>query len=285
MDNGSAPGSTTPVIPSKRIENVNDQVLITTIDQRGVARLTMNRPDIRNAFNEELIGEICEAMGRLNADANVRVIVLTGAGKAFSAGADLNMMKRASGYSAAENKDDARRLAHMLSSIYHSAKPTVALVNGPAMGGGLGLIAACDIAIGADTSFFALSEVRVGLIPAVISPFVIQAITVRQARRYFVTGERFDAETAQRIGLLHKIAAPDALNDELESVVADLLQCGPHSQEMAQELIRKVAYRPLGDAVMEETATMIAKTRASEEGKEGVTAFLEKRKPNWLKSE
>lgn len=260
-----------------------EQVLITTIDSRGVARLTMNRPDIRNAFNEELIDGICEAMGRLNADANVRAIVLTGAGKAFSAGADLNMMKRAASYSAAENKDDARRLAHMLSSIYHSPKPTVALVNGPAMGGGLGLIAACDIAIGADTSFFALSEVRVGLIPAVISPFVIQAITVRQARRYFTTGERFDAQEAQRIGLLHDVVPAGALNDALEETLAELLVCGPQSQGLAKELIRKVAYRPLGDAVMEETAGMIAKTRAGNEGKEGVTAFLEKRKPNWLK--
>ena len=262
---------------------MTDQVLITTIDSRGVARLTMNRPDIRNAFNEQLVGDICETMGRLNADANVRAIVMTGAGKAFSAGADLNMMKRAAGYSAAENKDDARRLAHMLSSIYHAPKPTIALVNGPAMGGGLGLIAACDIAIGADTAFFALSEVKLGLIPAVISPFVIQAITVRQARRYFTTGERFGADEAQRIGLLHKVVPANALNDALEETLGELLVCGPHSQGMAKELIRKVAYRPFGDAVMEETAGLIAKARAGDEGKEGVTAFLEKRKPNWLK--
>ena len=262
---------------------MTEQVLITTIDSRGVARLTMNRPDIRNAFNEPLIGGICEAMGRLNADANVRVIVLTGAGKAFSAGADLNMMSRAAKFSAAENKDDARRLAHMLDTIYHSPKPTVALVNGPAMGGGLGLIAACDIAIGADTAFFALSEVKLGLIPAVISPFVIQAITVRQARRLFVTGERFDAATAQRLGLLHKAVPEAALNDELEATLGELLACGPHAQELAKDLIRKVAYRPLSDSVLEETAGMIAKTRASDEGKEGVSSFLEKRKPNWVK--
>lgn len=264
---------------------MNEQTLITTIDTNGVARLTMNRPDIRNAFNEQLIGEICETMGRLNADANIRAIVLTGAGKAFSAGADLNMMQRASTASTAENKDDARRLAHMLYSIYHSPKPTVALVNGPAMGGGIGLIAACDVAIGADTSFFALSEVRVGLIPAVISPFVIQAITVRQARRFFTTGERFDAATAERIGLLHKIVPVDALNDELDNMLKELLSCGPDAQGAAKDLIRKVAYRPLGDAVLEETAGLIAKTRAGKEGKEGVAAYLEKRKPNWLKSE
>ena len=262
---------------------MTEQVLITTIDSRGVARLTMNRPDIRNAFNEQLIGDICEAMGRLNSDPNVRAIVLTGAGKAFSAGADLNMMSRAAKFSAAENKDDARRLAHMLASIYHSAKPTVALVNGPAMGGGLGLIAACDIAIGADTAFFALTEVRVGLIPAVISPFVIQAITVRQARRYFVSGERFDAKTAERLGLLHKVVAAEALNDELNAMLGELLACGPEAQSLAKDLIRRVAYRPLSDSVMEETAGLIAKTRAGDEGKEGVTAFLEKRKPNWMK--
>ncbi|MEX6633453.1 enoyl-CoA hydratase/isomerase family protein [Hyphococcus lacteus] len=260
---------------------MNDKVLITTIDSRGVARLTLNRPEIRNAFNEELISEICDSIGRLNTDPNVRVIVLTGNGKAFSAGADLNMMKRAAGYSAAENKDDARRLAHMLTSIYHSPKPTIALVNGPAMGGGLGLIAACDIAIGADTSFFALTEVRVGLVPAVISPFVIQAITVRQARRLFVTGERFDAAHAERIGLLHKCVPADQLNDELEETLKNLLLCSPNAQETAKELIRRVSYRTPQDNVMEETAGIIAKARTSPDGKEGITAFLEKRKPNW----
>ncbi len=261
---------------------MTEQVLITTIDKRGVARLTLNRPEIRNAFNEQVIGEICDAMGRLNADPNVRVIVLTGAGNAFSAGADLNMMQRAAKFSAAENKDDARRLAHMLSSIYHAPKPTVALVNGPAMGGGLGLIAACDIAIGVETAFFALSEARLGLIPAVISPFVIQAIGVRQARRYFISGERFDAREAHRLGLLHKTVPADALNDAMDETLAALLACGPHAQELVKELIGKVAYRPLADAVMEETAGMIARTRASDEGKEGVTSFLEKRKPNWV---
>lgn len=258
------------------------RVLTTTIDSRGVARLTMNRPEVRNAFNEELIDEICEAMGRLSADPNTRVIVLTGAGKAFSAGADLNMMERAATYSTAENKRDARRLAHMLYAIYRSPKPTVALVNGLAMGGGIGLIAACDIAIGANSAFFALSEVRIGLIPAVISPFVMQAISVRHARRYFCTGERFPADEAHRIGLLHKVASTDMLNDALEETLKELLACGPHSQKLAKELIHKIAFQPLTEAVMEETADMIAKTRAGEEGKEGVAAFLGKRAPNWL---
>ena len=261
---------------------MTEQTLITTIDSRGVARLTLNRPELRNAFNEELIHQICDAMGRFNNDPNVRAIVLTGAGGAFSAGADLNMMKRVAEYSAAENKDDARRLAHMLQSIYHSPKPTVALVNGPAMGGGLGLVAACDIAIGADDAFFALTEVRLGLIPAVISPFVTQAIGVRQARRYFLTGERIDAATVEKMGLLHSCAPITDLNEMLESVINDLLLGAPEAQHEAKELIRTVKYQYINEKVLTDVAGRIAQRRASAEGKEGVTAFLEKRKPTWL---
>ncbi len=261
---------------------MSDQFLITTIDKRGIARLTMNRPDLRNAFNEQIVHEICEAMGRLSSNTGVKAIVLTGAGKAFSAGADLNMMRRAAGYSSAENKDDARRLAHMLISIYDSPKPTIALVNGPAMGGGLGLIAACDIAIGAEDAFFALSEVRLGLIPAVISPFVIQAIGTRHARRYFITGERFDAATAEKIGLLHIMAAHSEIEGKLDTMIDALLTCGPHAMREAKELIRTVCGRTIDQGVMKDTAERIARLRASDEGKEGVTAFLEKRKASWL---
>ncbi|HPE32622.1 MAG TPA: enoyl-CoA hydratase/isomerase family protein, partial [Parvularculaceae bacterium] len=264
---------------------MKEQVIITTIDSRGVARLTMNRPQLKNAFNEELIGGICDAMGRLNADQNVRAIVLTGAGDAFSAGGDLNMMRRAGEASAAENKDDARRLAHMLHSIYSSPKPTIALVNGPAMGGGVGLVAACDIAIASEDAFFALSEVRLGLIPAVISPFVVEAIGARQARRYFLTGERFDAETARRIGLVHMVAMTAQLEATFDGALKSLLACGPNAQHEAKELIRAVAGHAITDAVMEDTAGRIARMRASAEGKEGMTAFLEKRKPNWVKGE
>lgn len=263
---------------------VTEQVLLQTIDSRGVARLTMNRPELRNAFNEALIGAICDAIGRLNADPNVRAIVLTGAGQAFSAGADLNMMRRAAGYSAVENRDDARRLAHMLHAIYASPKPAIALVNGPAMGGGVGLVAACDIAIVSEDAFFALSEVRLGLIPAVISPFVVQAIGARQARRYFLTGERFDAETAKRIGLAHMVAMPAQLEATLDGVIENLLACGPGAIAEAKDLIRAVKGRPITEAVMEDTADRIARLRASAEGKEGVSAFLEKRKPSWVKA-
>ncbi len=263
---------------------MSQDFVITSIDQNGIARVTLNNPEIRNAFNEEMIGQICDTMGQLSNNEDVRVIVLTGAGKAFSAGADLNMMKRVAQYSPAENKDDARRLAHMLDSIYNAPKPTIALVNGPAIGGGLGLIAACDIAIASEDAFFALSEVRVGLIPAVISPYVIEAIGVRQARRFFLTGERFDATTARRIELVHKVVMPVQLEASLEETVADLLVCAPSAQTHAKDLIRTVAFEPIDHKLTDETATRIAALRASPEGREGISAYLEKRKPNWVKA-
>ena len=261
---------------------MSESLIMTEIDDRGIARLTLNRPELRNAFDEKMIGDICNEMGRLSSNEDVRVIVITGAGKAFSAGADLNMMARVAQYSASENKDDARRLAHMLESIYNAAKPTIALVNGPAMGGGLGLIAACDIAIADEDAFFALSEVKVGLIPAVISPFVIEAIGVRQARRFFLTGERFDAMTARQIGLVHKVVMGAQLEAGLEETLATLLSCAPIAQGKAKDLIRAVAFRPIGQDVREDTAERIAALRASPEGREGIAAFLEKRKPNWM---
>lgn len=257
--------------------------LTLTIDSRGVARLTLNRPEVKNAFNEDLIGEIADAMGRLNADKAVRIVVMTGAGDAFSAGADLSMMKRVAGYSAAENKQDARRLAYMLNSIYVCEKPVIALVNGLCMGGGVGLASACDIVIAAEEAFFALSEVRLGIIPAVISPFVVRAIGVRQTRRYFLTGERFDSMTARAIGLAHMVCMKAQLEATLDGVIDSLLACGPNAQKEAKALIRVVSHRPIDEAVMEETAALIARVRASDEGKEGVTAFLEKRKPGWVK--
>ncbi len=259
------------------------EFLMLSTDARGIARLTLNRPDVKNAFNEQLIGEIADAMGRLNADKAVRAVVLTGSGDAFSAGADLSMMQRVATYSAAENKQDARRLAHMLNAIYSCEKPVIGLINGACMGGGVGLASACDIVIAAEEAFFALSEVRLGLIPAVISPFVVRAIGVRQARRYFLTGERFDAMTAKAIGLAHMVCMKAQLEATLDGVIDNLLACGPNAQRDAKALIRTVAHRPIDDAVMEETAALIARVRASDEGKEGVTAFLEKRKAAWVK--
>ena len=264
---------------------MTEQSLITTIDKRGVARLTLNRPDVRNAFDECLINQICDTMGRLSADENVRIVVLTGIGNVFCAGADLNMMRRVAEYTQTENTDDARRLAHMLRSIYHSPKPTIARVNGPAIGGGLGLIAACDISIGVNDAFFALSEVRVGLIPAVISPFVIEAMGPQQARRYFLSGEKFDAERARELGLLHELAPASELDDQLEKIIAKILVGSPNAHKEVKLLISAVTGREIDNRVFNDTAKRIAKIRASKEGKEGVTAFLEKRKPNWIAEE
>ncbi len=261
---------------------MKDSVLLTTIDQRGVARLTLNRPALRNAFDEELIGAICDAMGKLNADPSIRAIILTGAGETFSGGADLNMMRRAADYSAAENKDDARRLAHMLNSIYQSPKPTIARINGPAIGGAVGIIAACDIAVATEDAFMALTEVRVGLIPGVISPFVVRAIGPRQARRYFLTGERIDAETAKRIGLIHMITMGAQLEATVDGVIENILRGAPDAQGEAKSLIKAVAFQPLNDSITEETVAWIARIRATPEGKEGLEAFLEKRKPSWI---
>lgn len=260
---------------------MSEPSVITSIDQTGIARVTLNRPAVRNAFDEEMIGNICDTIGQLSNNEEVRAIIITGNGKAFSGGADLNMMIRVADYSQSENRDDARRLAHMLESIYNSPKPTIALVNGAAMGGALGIIAACDIAIASEDAFFALTEVRVGLIPAVISPFVIETIGVRQARRFFLTGERIDAATARQIGLVHKVCMNIHLEETLAQTLNDLLSGAPEAIKDSKDLIRAVAFRPIGKETCEETANRIAGRRASKEGREGITAFLEKRKPNW----
>ncbi len=263
---------------------MSELVLRTETDERGIATVTMNRPDIRNAFNETMIAALTNTISMLSGDHAVRVIVITGEGKAFSAGADLSMMRRVAGYAAEENKQEALRLAAMLESIYFAKKPTIALVNGPAIGGGLGLVAACDIAVAAETAFFALSEVRLGLIPAVISPFVIEAIGVRQARRYFLTGERFDAMRAREIGLVHKVAIPANLGRALNETLDDLLAGGPIAQEEAKALIRAAAFRAVDDTMRDTTAAWIAAVRASDEGRDGMGAFLEKRRPSWKDS-
>lgn len=260
------------------------QHLTLSTDARGVARVTLNRPEVKNAFNETLIAELAAAMDKVSGDNSVRVVVLAGAGDAFSAGADLSWMKRASEFSGDENKADARRLAAMLNSIYACDKPVIALVQGACMGGGVGLASACDIVIAADDAFFALSEVRLGIIPSVISPFVLHAIGARQARRFFLTGERFDAAKAKDIGLAHMVCLRAQLEATLDGVVKNLLACGPAAQKEAKALIRMVAGRPIDDAVMGETAALIARVRSTPEGKEGVAAFLEKRKANWIKA-
>ncbi|WP_448208252.1 enoyl-CoA hydratase/isomerase family protein [Azospirillum sp. sgz302134] len=247
----------------------------------GVATVTMNRGQVHNAFNEHVIADLTAAFRKVGEDPSVRVVLLRGVGKSFSAGADLDWMKRIAGYGHEQNVEDAMGLATMLRTLDECPKPTVAVVQGPAFGGGVGLVSACDIAIAAETASFALTEVRLGLIPAVISPYVIAAMGERACRRYFLTGERFSAAEALRHGLLHEVVPADGLEGAVEAMVKRLMECGPASQTAAKELIRAVARRPMSTEVMLDTAQRIARQRASAEGKEGVGAFLEKRDPKW----
>jgi methylglutaconyl-CoA hydratase len=250
--------------------------------RNAVARVTLARPDVHNAFNETLIAEMTQALSRLDSDAAVRAVVLLGEGRSFCAGADLNWMKRMAGYGRAENLADARTLATMLETLHRMGKPTIARVHGPDFGGGVGLVACCDIVVAAPEATFSLSEVKLGLIPATIGPYVVEAIGARQARRYFLSAERFTAAEALRIGLVHEIVPQDELDARINDLLDALLAAGPRAQGEAKALIRAIAHRPIGDDVIEGTVLRIAAVRASAEGKEGVAAFLEKREPSWL---
>ncbi len=248
----------------------------------GVATLWMNRPEVHNAFNAQLIAELSAACRALDADEAVRVVVLAGRGKSFSAGADLNWMKAAGEAGEAENFADATKLAGMLRTLAELKKPTIARVHGAALGGGMGLASACDICIAGERAVFATSEVKFGIIPAAISPYVIRAIGERQAYRYFQTAERIDAARAAELGLAHEAVATDELDAKVKEVVDALLQGGPKSQAAAKALIRAVASRPVDDAVVEDTARRIAALRATPEAKEGLAAFLDKRPAAWV---
>ncbi|MDX1376119.1 MAG: enoyl-CoA hydratase/isomerase family protein [Burkholderiales bacterium] len=247
----------------------------------AVATLTLNRPEIRNAFDDAQIERLTKALRDLEADAGVRVVVIAGNGPAFCAGADLNWMKRMAGYSYAQNLADAQALAGMLRTLDRMTKPTIARVHGPAFAGGTGLVAACDIALGTPQAKFCLSEAKLGLSPATISPYVVRAMGARMARRYFLTAEVFDAEEAHRVGLLSALVSADALDAALEGIVAQLLAGGPRAIAEIKDLIRAVSAGPLDDAMIADTARRIAEIRVTEEGREGIAAFLEKRKPAW----
>ncbi len=252
-------------------------------DASGISTITMNKPDVHNAFDEQLISDLTKAVKQLDADTQTRVVVLAASGKSFSAGADLGWMQKMSGYSEEENLRDARALAELMACLDQMNKPTIARVQGSAFGGGVGLIACCDMAIGVYDSKFALSEARLGLIPAVISPYVVSAIGARNSRRYFLTGERFDAESAHAMGLLHQLCYADELDGAVENMVDALLQCGPGAQSACKYLIRQVQSGKNNAELIEWTAQQIAQIRASHEGREGIAAFLEKRAPKWLK--
>ena len=254
--------------------------------QGAVGLITLNRPERHNAFDDALIAELTEAFRSMEGEDGIRLVVLSGAGRSFSAGADLNWMKRMAGFSIDENRRDAMGLAALMRTIAHFRKPTLARVQGPAYGGGVGLVACCDIAVGLHTATFALSEAKLGLIPAVISPYVIAAIGERAARRYFLTAERFDAAEAWRLGLLHEIAPTEAdLDEKIGELVDALLVAGPVAQTEAKALIRAVSGRPVTSELLQDTAERIAKVRASPEGREGVSAFLEKRRAAWIPPE
>ena len=248
----------------------------------GVASVWMNRPDVHNAFNEQLIAELTAACQALDADDAVRVVVLAGRGKSFSAGADLNWMRRAAEASVDANLADARKLADMLRTLAEMNKPTIARVHGAALGGGMGLASACDICVAGEGAVFATSEVRFGIIPSAISPYVIRAIGARQAGRYFQTAERISAARARELGLAHEVVATDALDAKVAEIVTALLQGGPRSQGAAKALIRAVADQPVSDALVEDTARRIATLRATPEAREGLGAFLDKRPASWV---
>ncbi len=258
--------------------------LLVSTDQRGVTTVTLNRPEIHNAFDDTLIAELTAVLKKLDADKSVRVVVLTGAGKSFSAGADLNWMKRMAGYSKAQNLKDARGLASLMRTLDRLKKPTLALVQGSAFAGGTGLVVCCDIAIAVDSASFAVTETRLGLIPAVIGPYLTAAMGARQARRCFLTAERFAAADALRLGLVHQVVPQEQLAAAGETVVQALLAGGPTALSECKALIARVARGKIDDAMIDHTAKTIARLRASPEGKEGVASFLEKRKPNWVKA-
>ncbi len=256
------------------------------IERRGgIAHVWMNRPEVHNAFNAKLIDELDAAWDQLAADESVRVVVLGGRGKSFSAGADLNWMKEAAGYSEAENLADARRLAGMLLKLAQLPRPTIARVHGAALGGGTGLAAACDICVAAERAVFATSEVKFGIIPSAISPYVIRAIGPRQAGRYFQTAERIPAARAEVLGMVHEVVADEAaLDARIDTIVEALMEGGPKAQAAAKQLIAAVTPEPIGPAVVEDTARRIAGLRATPEAREGLGAFLAKRPAAWVAS-
>lgn len=252
---------------------------IETRDQ--VATVWMNRPDLHNAFDEAVIHELTQAFEHIEKDPAVRVMILAGRGKSFSAGADLNWMKRAAAATSEENRRDARLLSKMIGTLHRLPKPTIARVHGAALAGGTGLTAACDIAIATTQASFGTTEVRLGIIPAVIGPYVVAAIGRRAAQRYFLTAERFDAAEAYRLGLVHVLCDAKELDARVAEIVETLLAGGPLAQAASKDLLARIAGRPIDDVLREDTAQRIAVVRATPEAKEGIAAFLEKRKPRW----
>ena len=262
---------------------MSDAVLVTV--SRDIATITLNRPQVHNAFDDALIADLTTALGDCERNPSLRAVVLTGAGASFSAGADLNWMRGMAQASEADNRADSERLATLMRTLNFLSKPTIARVNGSAYGGGVGLVACCDVAIGVEDAKFSLSEARLGLVPAVISPYVVAAIGARQARRYFTSAEVFDAAEAKRIGLLHDCVARSALDDSVDRLVHFLGKCGPVAQDEAKRLALRMAgiTAESASAIDVANADLIARLRVSPEGQEGLGAFLDKRPPAWTR--
>lgn len=261
---------------------MSNESVVTEIGANGVATLTFNRPDLHNAIDESVISQCKAGLRRVADDPAARVVVIAGNGKSFCAGADLNWMKRTASFDETQNYRDALEFTELLALIDGMPKPTIARVHGPAYGGGVGVVACCDIAIGTPQAAFCFSEVRLGLIPAMISPYAVAAIGERYARRYMLTAERIEASDALRIGLLHELCAADELDAAIGRIVEHALRGGPAAIASCKTLIARVAQGPIDQAKRDHTARVIAATRASDEGKEGIGAFLDKRKPAWI---
>lgn len=260
---------------------MSDPSIVTNIATDGRATVTLNRPDVHNAFDDELIARLAGDLEKLDQDSGVGVVILAAAGKSFSAGADLNWMKRVADFTEAENLADAEAMAQMLKTLHGLSKPTIARVHGVAFGGGVGLVACCDIAFAAAAAVFSLSEVKLGLVPATISPYVINAIGERQSRRYMLSAERFDAAEAMRIGLVHGVVAAANLDQVIDEMVETLLANGPQAMAEVKAMLDSVTGRRIDDDLAHETAALIARVRVSDEGREGLASFFEKRKPDW----
>jgi methylglutaconyl-CoA hydratase len=258
------------------------QKVLTQIDDHGNATVALNRPDVHNAFDPEMGTQLVIALKRLEADPKVRAVVLMGAGKSFSAGADIEHMRKSAKFSKEQNRKAALASALIFYTLYSLQKPTIARVHGAVRGGGVGLVAACDIAIGSRDATFRLSEVRLGIVPAMISPYVVAAIGQRHARRYFVSGEEFDSAEAFRIGLLHDIVEHERLNDRIGEILTEIYRGGPHAIIAAKRQIDRVAHAGITEAVVADTASTIAEIRATPEAQEGLSAFLEKRSAAWV---
>jgi len=262
---------------------MSEDIVLVKRRSDGLAEVTMNRPHVHNALDDRLILRLIAVFEELGRDATIRFVTLTGAGKSFCAGGDIDYLRRCGEYTVEENHREGMNLARMLRAIYELPKPVIGLINGAAYGGGLGMTTVCDIAIGVRSASFTLSEVKLGLIPGTISPYVVQAMGARQARRYFLTAERIDAAKAKELGLLHEVVEDqEALLAERDRVLATLRLGGPQALADSKALIYAVANRPIDDAVVADSARRIAESRATAQGQEGARAFLEKRKPSWV---